>query len=243
MCAPCRLHVNQTLKVYRAEIVRWVSESMRPFSIVEDRGFQCLMKTGRPDYYLPSASTVSRDVKLVFARTRERIAKLLQVCFSLHTGLNLALAFAAVVRDLGLDRKMLSVTCDNTSNNDTMATELGALITAFSPVNHTCCFAHIINLISKSLLKQFDVKPKADDFDDDDNASLFELINDIETEELVAAQENDNDELADDDNVNGWVDEIEELTRDERANLEDYIQPAKRTLVKVRDCNMLHTLC
>ena len=64
---------------YRAEIVCWISESLRPFKIVEDRGFQCLMKTGCPEYYIPSASTVSRDVKLVFARTRERIAKLLQV--------------------------------------------------------------------------------------------------------------------------------------------------------------------
>jgi hypothetical protein len=56
-----------------------VSESVRPFSIVEDRGFKSLMKTGRPEYYIPSASTVSRDVRLVFARTRERIAKMLQV--------------------------------------------------------------------------------------------------------------------------------------------------------------------
>lgn len=30
----------------RAEIVRWVAESVWPFKIVEDRGFQSLMKTG-----------------------------------------------------------------------------------------------------------------------------------------------------------------------------------------------------
>jgi len=53
---------------------------MRPFKIVEDRGFQCLMKTGRPDYYIPSARTVSRDVKKVFTQCRERIAKMLHVC-------------------------------------------------------------------------------------------------------------------------------------------------------------------
>ena len=63
----------------RAEIVRWVAESTRPFSIVDDRGFQSLMKTGRPEYYIPSRWTVSRDVKLVFARTRQRIAKMLKV--------------------------------------------------------------------------------------------------------------------------------------------------------------------
>ena len=68
--------------VHRAEIVKWVCESLRPFVIVKDRGFQCLMKTGRPEYYIPSNLTVSRDVRLVFARTRVRVAKMLKVLFS-----------------------------------------------------------------------------------------------------------------------------------------------------------------
>ena len=67
------------MAVDRAEVVRWVSESLQPFAIVEDRGFRSLMRTGRPEYYLPSCSTVSRDVRLVFARTRNRIAKMLRV--------------------------------------------------------------------------------------------------------------------------------------------------------------------
>jgi len=64
---------------YSAETVRWVAESKRPFSIVNDRGFRKLMKTGRPDYHIPSAETLSRDVKKVFANVRKRIAKMLQV--------------------------------------------------------------------------------------------------------------------------------------------------------------------
>ena len=70
------------LALHRAEIVRWVSESLRPFLIVEDRGFQSLMKTGRPAYYIPSQWTVSRDVHLVFARTHNHIATMLQVSSS-----------------------------------------------------------------------------------------------------------------------------------------------------------------
>lgn len=62
-----------------AELVKWIAENLRPFSIVRDRGFLSLMKTGRPGYYIPSPSTVSRDAKLIFARTRQRMAKLLQV--------------------------------------------------------------------------------------------------------------------------------------------------------------------
>jgi hypothetical protein len=80
---------SQALMLYpiiicRAEIVRWVAEDLRPFKIVEDRGFQKLMKTGCPEYYLPSPSTVSRDVRLVFVNARKRIAKMLQVRQSLQ---------------------------------------------------------------------------------------------------------------------------------------------------------------
>ena len=63
----------------RAEIVRWVSESKRLFKIVDDRGFRSLMKTGRPEYPIPSPQTVSKDVRNVFVSVRKRIAKMLQV--------------------------------------------------------------------------------------------------------------------------------------------------------------------
>jgi hypothetical protein len=76
----------------RAEIVRWVAESNRPFSIVSDRGFQSLMKTGRPGMYIPSPSTVSRDVRLVFNNAKTRIANMLQVSLwllGIHLGITL----------------------------------------------------------------------------------------------------------------------------------------------------------
>jgi len=71
------LHVLTTF--YSAEIVRWVAESRRPFQIVNDRSFQSLMKTGRPGYQIPSAETVSCDVKGVFMHVWQRIAHMLQV--------------------------------------------------------------------------------------------------------------------------------------------------------------------
>ena len=37
------------------------------------------MKTGRPEIYIPSPETVSRDVRNVFVNVRKRIAKMLQV--------------------------------------------------------------------------------------------------------------------------------------------------------------------
>ena len=52
---------------------------MRSMKIVEDPGFHRLMKTGRPQYRIPSRKTVARDVHVVFQRVKERITKMLQV--------------------------------------------------------------------------------------------------------------------------------------------------------------------
>ena len=43
------------------------------------------MKTGCPGYYIPAATTVSHDAKLIFTHTRERVAKLLMVWFNFYT--------------------------------------------------------------------------------------------------------------------------------------------------------------
>ena len=37
------------------------------------------MKTGRPEYYLPSPTTVAQDVRQVFARSRQQISAFLCV--------------------------------------------------------------------------------------------------------------------------------------------------------------------
>lgn len=58
--------------------MRWIAESTRPFSIVGDRGFKKLMITGRPGFKLPSPSTVARDAKVLFTRTRRLIGHILQ---------------------------------------------------------------------------------------------------------------------------------------------------------------------
>ena len=52
---------------------------MRSMKIVEDPGFQRLMKTGRPHYKIPSSKTVARDIHVVFRKVKERITKMLQV--------------------------------------------------------------------------------------------------------------------------------------------------------------------
>ncbi|KIM42535.1 hypothetical protein M413DRAFT_34098, partial [Hebeloma cylindrosporum] len=61
-----------------------VTYSHRQYTQTETKN---LMKTGRPEYYLLSSTTVSRDVHLVFVRSRQRIASLLYMSdLSKHEG-------------------------------------------------------------------------------------------------------------------------------------------------------------
>ena len=62
---------------------------MRPFRIVKDRGLRWLCKTGRPDFYLPDETTVSRDVKRLYHYSHEKLAAELQVSTFLVTELRL----------------------------------------------------------------------------------------------------------------------------------------------------------
>ena len=54
-----RPHTRQEIK---AEIVHWVCTYLCLFDIVSDLYFLSIVKTGCPEYYVPSLSTVSQDV-------------------------------------------------------------------------------------------------------------------------------------------------------------------------------------
>ena len=82
-----RTYPNQPLTCaeIKADIVRWVCIFIRPFDVISNESFHYLMKSGQPNMYVPSTSTVSRDVWLVFTRTCQRIARMLNVSQSIMT--------------------------------------------------------------------------------------------------------------------------------------------------------------
>ncbi|KAG1771398.1 hypothetical protein EV702DRAFT_977378, partial [Suillus placidus] len=56
---------------------------------------------------------------------------------------------------------ILSVTADNALSNDTMTMTLAENVAHFGgDTARTHCFLHIVNLVAKSLLKQFDIPKK-----------------------------------------------------------------------------------
>ena len=100
---------------------------------------------------------------------------------------------------------------------------LGDLLLAFTSSNCARYFTHILNLITKSLLKQFDVetKPETDDGLNKEEWGLLDLAEDLEAEELITAQENNEEdgEINKDDDLGDWVDKVAVLTHEEQETL------------------------
>jgi hypothetical protein len=142
-----------------------------------------------------------------------------------------------------------------------MIEELANLIDDFpGPANQTRCFLHILNLVVKSIIRQFDL-PKSkkksgndggdngsdngrgDDGDDGDDEfltaldqeteELLKLGADIDLEEEITAGAGEETDTTEDDNEEGWVDEREEMTEEELSELERSVQPVRLLLTKV----------
>ena len=120
-----------------------------------------------------------------------------------------------------------------------MITELADLLDDFpGEANRTRCFTHILNLVAKSIIKQFDVpKARADEVLDDAAKELAALAVDLELEERLSREEQlfegvgdeDGDDDGDDD---GWTDVRDELSDNERDALDKTLQPVRLVLVK-----------
>ena len=89
--------------------------------------------------------------------------------------------------------------------------------------SRTHCFCHIINLVAKSVITQFDVPNDVN------------LARQMEVEE-ARQQLEDKQENKDTDDDEGWVDERAEMSAVELAVLDCDILPARRVLTKVGPC-------
>lgn len=110
-----------------------------------------------------------------------------------------------------------------------MIKEIANLLDDFpGPANQTRCFAHVLNLVVKSIIKQFDL-PKSKG---DAAKELLALAGNIELEEDEWAMEEDSED-AEDDNVEGWVDERTLMTDEELDELDESVEPVRLFLTKV----------
>ena len=121
-----------------------------------------------------------------------------------------------------------------------MIDELEYKLPGFSKVNHTRCFLHVNNLVAQTFVRQFDTptKPKTSSRDDldDPNDVLYKLAKDIDLEERETREallKDAGEDVPDDDDNDGWIDETAALSQAERDVLEESLRPVKLILVKV----------
>ena len=103
--------------------------------------------------------------------------------------------------------------------------------------NRTRCFAHILNLVAKSILRQFEVRKTAGDAEPEDDAikALAALAQELELEENVDDLEDglEEDDQEDDDDDDGLGDERDGMSEEEVAELEESLVPIRLMLTKV----------
>lgn len=155
---------------------------------------------------------------------------------------------------------MLAVTCDNASNNDTMVAALGRKVPSFDGERmRGRCFAHILNLIIKSILQQFESKTRGQQVieepesesesesesegesnseEDPDNSEEDSENNEGGHNKPSGDNDNDGDGSEIDgethDNDDGWYDERIVMKQKDIDELDKGVEPVRGMLSKVR---------
>jgi hypothetical protein len=99
--------------------------------------------------------------------------------------------------------------------------------------NRARCFTHILNLVVKSIMHQFDVRSYVTD-----DERCDELAGDVDLDETELEGEQEDyceDEPENPDNADGWIDERDDMEDKNIEDLEDKIQPVCFLLTKVGD--------
>lgn len=124
--------------------------------------------------------------------------------------------------------QILGVTADNALKNDKMIEHLAELIDGFpGTANQTRCFTHILNLVAKSVLRQFEaLKVREIDSINDTMKELATVADELEGDgDDVAVEEEGGVDGDGDDDDDGLPEEREGMTEEQLAELEASVQP------------------
>ena len=126
-----------------------------------------------------------------------------------------------------------------------MVKHIATLIPNFpGPANQTRCFTHILNLVAKSILRQFDVVKAGGDSSEINEASdaLASLALELDSDTVGNDDEDgesdggDDEDDGDDNNEDGGLgDGRDGMSQEEVAELEANIVPIRLMLTKVKE--------
>jgi hypothetical protein len=114
-----------------------------------------------------------------------------------------------------------------------MIEHLADILTEFpGSANRTRCYAHILNLVAKAIMKQFDApKGKVNGFE----AALEEFADELETEPEDILTEAEGDEASGDDATDDEIidESRREMSEEEISALDESVKPVRLVLFKV----------
>jgi hypothetical protein len=113
----------------------------------------------------------------------------------------------------------------------------GKLVDFPGASNRARCFTHILNLVVKSIMHQFDIPKKRWDVSDDKSIhDLQKLAANIKAEEeATRAEEEVPEDGSNQDNNEGWIDEHNDMTDEDIEQLEESVRPIRFLLTKVSE--------
>jgi len=137
-----------------------------------------------------------------------------------------------------------------------MIEHLATLIENFpGAANQTRCFTHILNLVAKSVLRQFEApKSKGGNVLDDaarELAAVFDDLDDLDDDDVALNSGGDEDDeegtndVGDDvvdDDEDGLPDERDGMSEEELASLEKSVKPVRLVLTKVSQFKLLFNM-
>ncbi len=141
-----------------------------------------------------------------------------------------------VAVDFGIEDRAISVTCDNATSNDDMVDELEIMLPSFKGQHdRTRCFAHIINLVAKSLLKMFDPPKKTrgnEEAEDDTERDADDEVLAIDVDELLVELGDIEREMPDRDDEDDVFDELADMGEFERGAFQEKTREVRTAIGK-----------
>ena len=104
------------------------------------------------------------------------------------------------------------------------------------PANQTRCFTHVLNLVVKSIIRQFDLPNSWADKNqifDEGTKELSSLAGNIDVEEEEASRDGEDGVAGEEDNVGEWIDECTLLDEEDLEELDKSVEPVRLVLTKV----------
>jgi hypothetical protein len=146
----------------------------------------------------------------------------------------MALAFQGMLERFGLTEKIHAVNADSATANDNQTTKLDALPNSFEKENRVRCFNHTLQLSAKSLLAPFNPAISQKATQDD------EMLEDGDDDQLLPEDDMGGDDeddsegdVEDNDDENDGINELEELSENERAQVLENTVEVHETVTKV----------